>query len=152
MRTNTHNFMNFFSLAFFAALKQQRWWMSGCPLSLFYSTRLNGPFRDSSEIDGETNPKNKTEALFFSAVFLRLWTARRLINTQYFTHSKTSRKDLFLFTSCSRSELTDLEADVGLEGNQCNQSLLFSLTYFSMSFFSLIWHSFLMWGQTYDSL
>lgn len=42
--------------------------MSGCPLSLFYSTRLNGPFTDLSEIDGKTNPKNKTEALFFSAV------------------------------------------------------------------------------------
>lgn len=43
--------------------------MSGCPLSPFYSTRLNGPFRDSSEIDGKTNPKNKTEALCFSALF-----------------------------------------------------------------------------------
>ena len=44
--------------------------MSRCPLSLFYSTRLNGPFRESSEIDGKTNPKNKTEALFFTALFL----------------------------------------------------------------------------------
>lgn len=43
--------------------------MSGCPLSLFYSTRLNGPFRDLSEIDGETNPQTKTEALFFPSFF-----------------------------------------------------------------------------------
>lgn len=43
--------------------------MSGCPLSLFYSTRLNGPFRDWREIDGKTNPQNKTPALFFSAPF-----------------------------------------------------------------------------------
>lgn len=72
-RTNTHSLTNFLSLAFFLeccrALKRQRWWMSGCPLSLFYSTRLNGPFRDWREIDGITNPQNKTPALFFSALF-----------------------------------------------------------------------------------
>lgn len=33
--------------------------MSGCPLSLFSSTRLDGPFRDSREVDRETKPQIK---------------------------------------------------------------------------------------------
>lgn len=51
--------------------------MSGCPPSLFYSTRLNGPFADLSEIDGKTNPeKIKTEVLFLCCSFLGLSSAR----------------------------------------------------------------------------
>lgn len=67
--TNTHNCTSLLSLGFLGvwvcwALKlQQKWWMSGCPLSLFYSTRLNGPFTDSSEIDGKTTSKKWIEAL-----------------------------------------------------------------------------------------
>lgn len=67
--TNTHNRTSLLSLGFLGvwvcwALKlQQKWWMSGCPLSLFYSTRLNGPFTDSSEIDGKTTSKKWIGAL-----------------------------------------------------------------------------------------
>ena len=112
--------------------------MSGCPLSLFYSTRLNGPFRDSSDIDGETSPQNKTQALFSSALFSGSQPHGALSTPNILQTVKTSHKDLFLFTSRSWSELTELEAEVRLEGNQRSQSLLFSLTYFSMSFFSVI--------------
>ena len=154
MRGNTHTHththtqlhFNFFSFisplwgVLWRALKQQRWWMSGCPLSLFCSTPLNGPFKRPGEIDGGSKfppkKKKKKHPSFFSLLlfFLRLATARRLINTRYFTRSKTSHKDLFLFTSRRWSELTELGAEGGLEGNQCNQSLPFSLTYSSLSF------------------
>lgn len=60
--------------------------MSGCPLSLFYSTRLNGPFRDSREIDGKTNPQNKTLALFFPVLFSGL-QLRAALSTPNILHT-----------------------------------------------------------------
>lgn len=154
--TNTHNFTNSLSSAFFGvcvgrALRRRRWWMSGCPLSLFYSTRLNGPFTDLSGIDGKTNPKNKTEALFFSALFSGS-QPHGALSTPNILHSvKPLIKIWFSLPRVAGHSLRSMGVEVGLEGNQCNQSLLFPRTYSSTSFFFLIWQSFLMSGQTCDS-
>lgn len=135
---HTHNITNFFfSLAFFrvSVVKQQRWWMSGCPLSLFYSAHLNGPFRDLTETEEKLTPEIKLKHQYSLFFFQTQTTIRCLINIRYIAHSKKKKTPI----KCVSLYLTELvragKWKSGLEGNQCNQSLLFPHTYFSMFFF-----------------
>lgn len=103
--------------------------MSGCPLSLFYSTRLNGPFRDWREIDGKTNPQNKTPALFFSALFSGSQLHAALSTPNILHTVKPPIKICFSLPCVVGQSLQSCK----LKSGQWNQSFLFSYTCLSFS-------------------